>query len=100
MHKNELLILGGSFLAAGSNDHAIRVYFFNRDNTIKITELEYHNNVVDSIQFANNSVRFLSGSTDGTARIWSYKNMNWKSILICGSRTLQAYANFFFINIA
>ena len=80
---------GGAFLAAGSNDHAIRVYFFDSDNPIKICELESHTNLVDSIQYANNSARFLSGSKDGTARIWRYESQKWKAMLIDGSKTLQ-----------
>ncbi len=80
---------GGSFLAAGSNDHAIRIYFFDNDNPIKICELEAHSNIVDSIMYANNSARFLSGSKDGTARIWCYENQKWKAMLIDASKTLQ-----------
>ena len=76
-------------MAAGSNDHAIRVYFFDNGNPIKICELESHRNIVDSIQYANNSARFLSGSKDGTARIWQYESQKWRALLIDGSKTLQ-----------
>ncbi|KAI1241125.1 PH-interacting protein, partial [Lamprotornis superbus] len=37
---------------------------------------------VDSIQFSNSSSRFVSGSRDGTARIWQFKRREWKSILL------------------
>ncbi|KAL7987940.1 hypothetical protein Chor_006859 [Crotalus horridus] len=37
---------------------------------------------VDSIQFSNTSNRFVSGSRDGTARIWMFKRREWKSILL------------------
>lgn len=79
---------GGSFLAAGSNDHVIRVYFFDENDPIKVCELESHTNFVDSIQYANTSARFLSGSKDGTAKIWKYENLKWKAKLIDASVTL------------
>lgn len=80
---------GGSFLVAGSNDHVIRVFFFDNNDPIKVGELETHSNLVDSIQFANNSARFLSGSKDGTALIWKYVSQNWKKITIDVSKTLK-----------
>lgn len=80
---------GGSFLAAGSNDHVIRVYFFDEiDGPLKVCELESHTNLVDSIQYANTSAKFLSGSKDGTAKIWHYENMRWKSRQIDASVSL------------
>ena len=80
---------GGSFLAAGSNDHVIRVYFFDENDPVKVCELESHNNLVDSIQYANRSAKFLSGSKDGTAKIWHYENIKWKSKNIDASVTLS-----------
>jgi bromodomain and WD repeat domain containing protein 1/3 len=76
---------------AGSNDNAIRVYFFDLEvgGLVKVGELESHTNVVDSIVFANNSARFLSGSKDGTARIWRYEERRWKTVLIDVSKTNQ-----------
>ncbi|XP_042316498.1 PH-interacting protein isoform X4 [Sceloporus undulatus] len=73
---------GGMFLATGSTDHIIRVYFFGSGQPEKISELEFHTDKVDSIQFSNTSNRFVSGSRDGTARIWMYKRREWKSILL------------------
>uniref|UniRef100_A0A803SNZ4 Pleckstrin homology domain interacting protein n=1 Tax=Anolis carolinensis TaxID=28377 RepID=A0A803SNZ4_ANOCA len=73
---------GGMFLATGSTDHIIRVYFFGSGQPEKISELEFHTDKVDSIQFSNTSSRFVSGSRDGTARIWMYKRKEWKSILL------------------
>jgi bromodomain and WD repeat domain containing protein 1/3 len=82
---------GGSFLAAGSNDHAIRVYFFDMEvgGPVKVVELESHSNLVDSIIYANNSARFLSGSKDGTACIWRYEGQRWKTTVIDVSKRLQ-----------
>ena len=54
---------------------------------------------MDSIQYANNSARFLSGSVDGTARIWQYNDLEWNGLVIDGSKTLQKFFYFvFFIN--
>ncbi|KAK7817115.1 hypothetical protein U0070_001827 [Myodes glareolus] len=73
---------GGMFLATGSTDHIIRVYYFGSGQPEKISELEFHTDKVDSIQFSNTSNRFVSGSRDGTARIWQFKRREWKSILL------------------
>uniref|UniRef100_A0A667YZG0 PH-interacting protein n=1 Tax=Myripristis murdjan TaxID=586833 RepID=A0A667YZG0_9TELE len=73
---------GGMFLATGSTDHIIRVYYFGSGQPEKISELESHTDKVDSIQFSNCSDRFVSGSRDGTARIWQLQPQGWRSILL------------------
>ncbi|KAL0967139.1 hypothetical protein UPYG_G00248290 [Umbra pygmaea] len=73
---------GGMFLATGSTDHIIRVFYFGSGQPEKISELEAHTDKVDSIQFSNCSDRFVSGSRDGTARIWQLQQQEWKSILL------------------
>ncbi|XP_032721206.1 bromodomain and WD repeat-containing protein 1 isoform X1 [Lontra canadensis] len=74
--------VGGMFLATGSTDHVIRMYFLGFEAPEKIAELESHTDKVDSIQFCNNGDRFLSGSRDGTARIWRFEQLEWRSILL------------------
>ncbi|KAM4682404.1 bromodomain and WD repeat-containing protein 1 isoform 1-T1 [Amazona ochrocephala] len=74
--------VGGMFLATGSTDHVIRMYFFGSETPEKIAELESHADKVDSIQFSNSGDRFISGSRDGTARIWCFEQAEWKSILL------------------
>nr|XP_020645039.1 bromodomain and WD repeat-containing protein 1 isoform X1 [Pogona vitticeps] len=74
--------VGGMFLATGSTDHVIRMYYFGSETPEKIAELENHADKVDSIQFSNNDNRFISGSRDGTARIWRFQQAEWKSILL------------------
>ncbi|XP_062060910.1 bromodomain and WD repeat-containing protein 1 isoform X1 [Lepus europaeus] len=74
--------VGGMFLATGSTDHVIRMYFLGFEAPEKIAELESHTDKVDSIQFCNSGDRFLSGSRDGTARIWRFEQLEWKSILL------------------
>ncbi|KAM6438760.1 bromodomain and WD repeat-containing protein 1 [Rhynochetos jubatus] len=74
--------VGGMFLATGSTDHVIRMYFFGSETPEKIAELESHADKVDSIQFSNNGDRFISGSRDGTARIWRFEQAEWRSILL------------------
>uniref|UniRef100_A0A6Q2WRY6 Bromo domain-containing protein n=1 Tax=Esox lucius TaxID=8010 RepID=A0A6Q2WRY6_ESOLU len=73
---------GGMFLATGSTDHIIRVFYFGSGQPEKISELEAHTDKVDSIQFSNCSDRFVSGSRDGTARIWQLQQQEWRSILL------------------
>ncbi|XP_030641693.1 PH-interacting protein [Chanos chanos] len=73
---------GGMFLATGSTDHIIRVYYFGDGQPDKIAELESHTDKVDSIQFSHGGDRFVSGSRDGTARIWQLQQQDWRSILL------------------
>ncbi|MBN3285500.1 PHIP protein, partial [Polyodon spathula] len=73
---------GGMFLATGSTDQIIRVYFFGSGQPEKISDLESHTDKVDSIQFSNTGERFVSGSRDGTARIWQLHQQEWRSILL------------------
>ncbi|KAK2507744.1 hypothetical protein MC885_000988, partial [Smutsia gigantea] len=80
--KSLYQIDGGMFLATGSTDHVIRMYFLGFEAPEKIAELESHTDKVDSIQFCNNGDRFLSGSRDGTARIWRFEQLEWRSILL------------------
>lgn len=69
---------GGSFLACGSSDNYIHVYGFHPNlGPYQLNELSHHTDKVDSIQFCNNGFRFVSGSKDGTAIIWTYRKKNW-----------------------
>ncbi|XP_069616832.1 bromodomain and WD repeat-containing protein 1-like isoform X1 [Ranitomeya imitator] len=80
---------GGMFLAVGGSDHAIRLYCFGNENPAKVSELEDHNDIVDSILFSFNTERFVSGSKDGTARIWRLEEQEWKSIVLDMDMTLD-----------
>nr|XP_046160043.1 bromodomain and WD repeat-containing protein 3-like isoform X2 [Oncorhynchus gorbuscha] len=73
---------GGMFLATGGTDHVIRVYYLGSETPMKLSELDAHMDKVVVVQFCNNSnsLRFVSGSRDGTARIWHYQQQEWKSI--------------------
>lgn len=74
---------GGVFLATGSTDHVVRVYHvLAPSGPERIAELETHLDQVDSLQFANHSCRFVSGSKDGTANIWSFGRQQWHSITL------------------
>ncbi|KAJ1112957.1 hypothetical protein NDU88_001217 [Pleurodeles waltl] len=74
--------VGGMFLATGSTDQIIRMYYFGFETPEKIAELEGHTDKVDSIQFSNTGDRFISGSRDGTARIWRFREQEWRNILL------------------
>lgn len=72
---------GGSFLACGSSDNFIHVYGFHPEcGPYWSAELGYHADQVDSIQFSNKGFRFITGSQDGTAVIWKYKNADWRPL--------------------
>uniref|UniRef100_A0A673HR58 Bromodomain and WD repeat-containing protein 3-like n=1 Tax=Sinocyclocheilus rhinocerous TaxID=307959 RepID=A0A673HR58_9TELE len=75
---------GGLFLATGGTDHMIRVYYLGTEMPVKFSDLDSHTDKVVAIQFCNNtdSLRFVSGSRDGTARIWHYQQHEWKSTVL------------------
>ena len=75
---------GGVFFCTGSADHNVRVYQLNCiEGPQRIFENEQHDDQVDSIQWCNGTeLKFLTGSSDGTARIWSYADMKWSSIVL------------------
>ncbi|KAG5843506.1 hypothetical protein ANANG_G00151650 [Anguilla anguilla] len=75
---------GGMFLATGSTDHVIRVYYLGSEAPMKLSELDAHTDKVVAVQFCNNSdsLRFVSGSRDGTARVWQYQQQEWKAITL------------------
>ncbi|XP_008423491.1 bromodomain and WD repeat-containing protein 3 [Poecilia reticulata] len=80
---------GGMFLATGSTDDVIRIYYLGSGSPEKISELHEHTDKVDSIQFSHSGERFVSGSRDGTARIWKlHQRQRWRCILLNMSATL------------
>uniref|UniRef100_A0AAY4EPU1 Bromo domain-containing protein n=1 Tax=Denticeps clupeoides TaxID=299321 RepID=A0AAY4EPU1_9TELE len=82
---------GGMFLATGSTDHVIRVYYLGSDAPMKLSELDDH--VVSEIQMNDiylSDIVFLSGSRDGTVRIWHYHQQEWKNICLDMSVRLPA----------
>ncbi|KAL1260016.1 hypothetical protein QQF64_007843 [Cirrhinus molitorella] len=84
---------GGMFLATGSTDDVIRIYYLGSGSPEKLAELDSHTDKVDSIQFCHSGERFVSGSRDGTARIWRlHQRHQWKSILLDMSATLPGSA--------
>ncbi|KAL7390370.1 hypothetical protein ABVT39_019828 [Epinephelus coioides] len=75
---------GGMFMATGGTDHLIRVYYLGAETPMKVSEMDAHTDKVVVVQFSNNSdsLRFVSGSRDGTARIWHYQQQEWKSVTL------------------
>lgn len=83
---------GGTFLAAGSGDHHVRIYSMTGiEGPVRIVEVEAHTDRVDSIQWANNGLRFVSGSKDGTALIWQFKRQKWSKLLLEMTTKLPGY---------
>uniref|UniRef100_A0A8C3K959 Bromodomain and WD repeat-containing protein 1 n=1 Tax=Calidris pygmaea TaxID=425635 RepID=A0A8C3K959_9CHAR len=77
---------GGMFIATGSTDHVIRIYYLGSESPEKMAELESHTSKSSS-DFNDffslfHSLRFVSGSRDGTARIWHYQQQDWKSVVL------------------
>jgi bromodomain and WD repeat domain-containing protein 1/3 len=86
---------GGLFMAAGSADNHVRVYhMLATDGPERILEVEHHGDRVDSISWANQGLRFVSGSNDGTALIWRFENACWRYIRLNCSKNL-GYTNCF-----
>merc|ERR1712223_1165254 len=76
---------GGVFFVVGSADQYVRVYKMNEpQGPVRILEEELHQDRVESIQWCNtpHELRFISGRRDGTARIWTYVNQNWKNLVL------------------
>ncbi|XP_055848126.1 bromodomain and WD repeat-containing protein 3 [Episyrphus balteatus] len=71
---------GGMFLAAGSADHHARVYIMSEDGPKRILETEAYTDAVDSVQWAHRGLKFISGSKDGTAHVWTFESQQWKSL--------------------
>ncbi|ODM99229.1 PH-interacting protein [Orchesella cincta] len=70
---------GGIFMAAGSADNNVRVYnMLGHDGPERILEVEVHTDRVDSISWAHEGLRFVSGSKDGTAMIWRFEKAEWR----------------------
>jgi len=89
MILNYICLTGGVFLATGSSDHVVRVYSSVTGTPEKICELEMHADRVDSIQYCHRDSRFVSGSKDGTARVWRYERQQWKAIVLYMSQKLN-----------
>ena len=74
---------GGVFMAAGSADNNVRVYYMlGAEGPERILEVESHSDKVDSISWAHKGVRFISGSRDGTALVWRFEHQQWLFVRI------------------
>ena len=47
------------------------------DGPERILEQEAHSDRVDSIQWCRTGCRFVSGSKDGTAIVWTFERQEW-----------------------
>lgn len=75
---------GGAFLAAGSADHHVRVYTVEHEpgGPKRVLETAVHDDAVDSISWAHRGLRFVSGSKDGTAALWTLHATQWRHALL------------------
>ncbi|XP_048003913.1 bromodomain and WD repeat-containing protein 3-like [Leguminivora glycinivorella] len=77
---------GGAFLAAGSQDHHVRVYMVDGEGggPRRVLETAVHSEAVDSIAWAHRGLRFVSGSKDGAACVWALHASSWRhTVLHC-----------------
>ena len=58
----------------------------------RMNEFHPHSDLVNSIQWANTGIRFVSGSSDGTAIIWRYEEQKWRLIRLPMSCRLEGAA--------
>uniref|UniRef100_A0AAQ4NQY6 Bromo domain-containing protein n=1 Tax=Gasterosteus aculeatus aculeatus TaxID=481459 RepID=A0AAQ4NQY6_GASAC len=79
---------GGMFMATGGTDHLIRVYYLGADSPVKVSEMDAH-----TVRKKMQHLRFVSGSRDGTARIWHYQQQEWKSVTLDIAARLTAVTN-------
>ncbi|CAB3245434.1 unnamed protein product [Arctia plantaginis] len=75
---------GGAFLAAGSADHHVRIYTVEHEpgGPKRVLETAVHDDAVDSIAWAHRGLRFVSGSKDGTAALWTLHATQWRHHLL------------------
>ena len=66
---------------------------FGQEGPERILELEAHSDRVDSIQWANSGLRFISGSKDGTALLWRYEQQEWRTIRLRMTSRLAGLAS-------
>ncbi|KAI1722215.1 WD domain, g-beta repeat domain-containing protein [Ditylenchus destructor] len=71
---------GGNLVAMGDTHEHIRIFKVSEASIERLYEMEAHGDRVDSLVWAHNSLRFVSGSKDGTAKVWFIKNNTWSSV--------------------
>ncbi|KAK0426130.1 hypothetical protein QR680_009545 [Steinernema hermaphroditum] len=70
---------GGTFAAFGDTCRSIRIFRISPSGVSKLVVLTAHNDRVDSMEWANSGLKFLSGSKDGVAKVWVLKNGKFHS---------------------
>uniref|UniRef100_A0A914BVI5 Uncharacterized protein n=1 Tax=Acrobeloides nanus TaxID=290746 RepID=A0A914BVI5_9BILA len=71
---------GGNLVVIGDTHHYIRIYQILEDNIEKIFEYHAHTDRVDSLVWSHSHLRFVSGSKDGTAKVWKFAAGHWTSV--------------------
>jgi hypothetical protein len=89
------VVLGGAMLCAGSADHSLRIWRIRQREHILHTKLEGHDAPVSSCAFNQTQTRVVSGSHDGTVRVWGWAegarqlarlegHLGWVTDVACG----------------
>ena len=50
------------------------------------------------MQYSNHGNRFVSGSKDGTARIWRFERQEWKALVLSVDRKLDGLVYYLFVH--
>ena len=69
---------GGVFYATGSTDSYLRVYMLDgRSPPRLVMENDAHDDDIDFVTFNHEGTKIMTGSSDGTARLWHHKG-SWQ----------------------
>lgn len=86
----ETVVIGGTFLASGCSEGFVRVYNLLADGgPAKMLQKRLHADRVDSVEYCHVGDRLLTGSRDGTGRIWLYRRQEWTTILLNSAQSLS-----------
>ncbi|GMT28914.1 hypothetical protein PFISCL1PPCAC_20211, partial [Pristionchus fissidentatus] len=78
---------GGHIIVIGESHGVIRVYRITPAGIIeKLKDITAHADKVDSLMWAHKGMRFLSGSKDGTVKIWQFRYGMWESMTMALSQ--------------
>jgi WD40 repeat protein len=85
-------VVGSNVLATGSSDHFVRLWDVSGINQHMLCELQGHSDYIMSVAFSPDGSQLVSGSCDGTLRLWSVATSKLLKVLIGHSRFVHSVA--------